>query len=238
MRASNLAIAQDRAREFSRERIAPGAKRCRSKFLHFFPGGFRDETYLAWERDYKVNAHKEWNRVLNRETHAGLLRQGEFHEIALRAVKIEARTNLIFSFEKMALRDAVKPQAGARAFATGLYDFLYGTGDMERRFEHWCAVVAGLPRKQTRVSTWPIVTVFGFIAQPDQHFFLKPNVTKLAAREYGFPFHYESRPGWQTYAGCLEFAGQVRKDLSDLRPRDLIDLQSFIWVQGSNEYEE
>jgi hypothetical protein len=29
----------------------------------------------------------------------------------------------------------------------------------------------------------------------------------------------------------------VRHDQADLRPRDMIDLQSFIWVQGSDEYE-
>ena len=27
-------------------------------------------------------------------------------------------------------------------------------------------------------------------------------------------------------------------DLRDLRPRDMIDIQSFIWVQGSEEYVE
>ncbi|HYX53685.1 MAG TPA: hypothetical protein VE783_09540 [Candidatus Limnocylindrales bacterium] len=238
MRASNLAIARDRARDFHREQIAPGARRCRRKFLHFFPGGFRDETYLAWERDYKAAAHQEWNRVLSRDTHAALLREGRHEEVALRAVKIEARTNLIFSFEKMALRDAVKPPSGARAFSTGLYEFLYGKSQPQEKFEQWCEVVAALPRRQTRVLTWPIVTVFGFIAQPEQHIFLKPNVTKLAAREYGFPFHYESRPSWQTYQSYIEFVEQVRKDMRDLRPRDMIDLQSFIWVQGSSEYEE
>jgi len=238
MNSTNLAIARDRAREFHREQIAPGAKRCRRRFLHFFPGGFRDETYLAWERDYKIDAHKEWNRLLGPEIHARLLREGKYEEIALQAVKIEARTNLIFSFEKMALRDAVKSRGGARGFATGLYDFLYSKSPMEEKFEQWCEVVAGLPRKQTRVLTWPIVTVFGFIAQPERHIFLKPNVTKRAAEEYGFPFHYESRPGWRSYLSYMEFAEQVRKDLRDLKPRDMIDLQSFIWVQGSSEYEE
>jgi len=28
----------------------------------------------------------------------------------------------------------------------------------------------------------------------------------------------------------------VRSDLRDLRPRDMIDVQSFLWVQGSDEY--
>jgi hypothetical protein len=35
----------------------------------------------------------------------------------------------------------------------------------------------------------------------------------------------------------LEFAATVRRDQRDLKPRDMIDLQSFIWVQGSKEYD-
>lgn len=162
----------------------------------------------------------------------------KFAEIALRAVRIESRTNLLFSFEKMALRDAVKSPAGARSFAEGLYDFLHGRGGVERRFERWCETVGRLPRKQTRVLTWPVVTVFGFIAQPKTHVFLKPNVTRIAAREYGYDFQYQSRPSWEIYSGLLGFAEVVRKDLRDLRPRDRIDIQSFLWVQGSDEYDE
>jgi hypothetical protein len=98
-------------------------------------------------------------------------------------------------------------------------------------------VVASLPRKQTRVLTWPLVTVFGFIAQPERHIFLKPNVTRRAARDYGFPFHYESQPSAEIYAGYLAFAAAVRRDLRELHPRDWIDIQSFLWVLGSDEYD-
>lgn len=66
--------------------------------------------------------------------------------------------------------------------------------------------------------------------------FLKPNVTRRAASAYGFEFDYASGPNFRTYASLLAFAARVRKDLADLRPRDMIDLQSFIWVQGSDEY--
>ncbi len=96
--------------------------------------------------------------------------------------------------------------------------------------------IAALPRRQTRVLTWPLVTVFGYIAQPDTHIFLKPNVTRIAARKYGFNFQYQSRPSWDTYANYLEFAATIRRDLRDLKPRDMIDLQSFMWVQGSDKY--
>jgi hypothetical protein len=214
------------------------AARCRRKFLRFFRGGFRDETYIAWERDYKWQAHLRWNETLEQSAWRALLKAGKYEEIAMTAVRIESRTNLLFSFEKMALRDAVASPSGARAFATGLYDFCHGAGSGEMRFERWCETVASLPRRQTRVLTWPIVTVFGFLALPAEHMFLKPNVTKLAARAYGFDFVYASRPGWNTYASVLDFAATVRRDLRDMRPRDMIDLQSFIWVQGSDEYDE
>lgn len=215
-----------------------GAARCRRKFLRFFPKGFRDETYLAWERGYKLETHRRWEEALNRDEFSRLLDEGNYTEIAARAVRTEQRSqhSMIFSFEKMALRDAVKSEAGARAFATGLYEFLHGRGADETRFVRWCETVAALPRRQTRVLTWPLVTVFGFIAQPERHLFLKPTVTKIAAEKYGFDFAYQSKPNWETYASLLEFAAVIRRDLRDLKPRDMIDLQSFIWVQGSDEY--
>jgi hypothetical protein len=188
------------------------------------------------ERNYKWQAHQRWQTMLGVAEYRKLLHAGKYGEIAARAVAIEARTNLLFSFEKMALRDAVKSPIGARAFARGLYDFLHGPSDLEMRFERWCAVVAGLPRRQTRVLTWPVVTVMGFIAQPETHFFLKPTVTRKAADQYGRPLPYQSRPSWATYSSLLAFARTVRRDLRDLRPRDMIDIQSFLWIQGSDEY--
>jgi hypothetical protein len=217
---------------------ASGAARCRRKFLKFFPGGFEDETYLDWERDYKWETHERWQSRLGRDEMRSLLLANEFAEIAARAIRVEqqSRHSMIFSFEKMALRDAVKSERGAQVFARGLYDFLHGRQSDERRFEAWCEVVATLPRRQTRVLTWPLVTVFGFIAQPDRHIFLKPLVTRAAARAYGIEFDYRAKPNWATYRSLLDFAAAVRRDQQSLRPRDMIDLQSFIWVQGSDEY--
>ena len=227
--------AVSRARD---NQTSAGALRCRRKFLRYFPEGFRDETYISWEREYKWETHERWEEALSRDEFRRLLRAGEFSEVAARAVRVEQRSrhSMIFSFEKMALRDAVKSDEGARAFSEGLYDFLHGAGSDKQKFERWCETIAGLPRKQTRVLTWPLVTVFGFIAQPEKHIFLKPTVTRIAAREYGFDFQYKSRPSWETYANYLEFAETIRRDQRDLKPRDMIDIQSFMWVQGSDEY--
>jgi hypothetical protein len=219
-----------------RPRLERRAAAARRTFLHHFPDGFRDDTYLAWERDYKVSAHNSWQAELDRDRFEEHLDNEDYAVIAQHAVRIESRTNLLFSFEKMALRDAIKSPVGARTFATGLHDFLYGTGSDEDRFERWVEAVSHLPRKQTRVLTWPAVTVFGMIADPARHIFYKPNVTRIAAEAYGVELHYQSRPSWPVYAELLAFAQRIRRDVRDLRPRDMIDLQSFIWVLGSDEY--
>jgi hypothetical protein len=208
--------------------------RCRRKFLRYFKKGFRDETYFDWERGYKERASAQWQEALARPKFEELVDRPA--EMVAHAVRIESRTNLLFSFEKMALRDAVKSAAGAKLFAESLYAFLHGRGGAEERFEKWCAAIAKLPRRQTRVLTWPMVTVWGFIAQPEKHIFLKPNVTRRAAEAYGHTFPYVSKPSWPVYRDLLAFAERIRKDTRDLRPRDMIDLQSYIWVQGSDEY--
>lgn len=229
---------QPQLQHASRRRRDAGPDRCRRKFLEYFPKGFRDPDYVDLERDYKVATHLRWQEELGESQFGTLLQARRFEEIAARAVRVEQRSrhSMIFSFEKMALRDAVRSPDGARAFALGLYDFLHGMGPLPSRFERWVQVVDSLPRRQTRVLTWPLVTVFGFIAQPKQHLFLKPTVTRTAARAYGFDFQYHSRPSWPVYESLLAFAARIRRDVRDLGPRDMIDLQSFIWVQGSDEY--
>jgi hypothetical protein len=212
------------------------ADKCRRKFLRFFPRGFQDRKYFSWERGYKEQAHKQWDQLLNRQNFRQMLKAERFIDIGQIAARIESRTNLLFSFEKMAFRDAVKEEPGAQIFAEGLYELLYGRGSEAAKYENWCVAVGKLPRAQTRVLTHPVVTVFPFIADPERHIFLKPTVTKRAADAYGYEFDYDSRPSWEVYSSLLGFAGKIKNDLTSMKPSDMIDIQSFIWVLGSGEY--
>ena len=112
-----------------------------------------------------------------------------------------------------------------------------GAASIEQRFERWVEVVAALPRKQTRVLTWPLVTVFGFIAQPDTHLFLKPNVTRAGRARIRLRLRLCLAAGVADLSKPARLRRTVRRDLRDWRPRDMIDIQSFIWVQGSDEYD-
>ena len=54
------------ARPMDRHVIATRAA-ARKLFLRMFPGGFSDARYLAWERDYKVDAHRQWVQEVGRK---------------------------------------------------------------------------------------------------------------------------------------------------------------------------
>ena len=96
MRAGGLTAASPMRRGPARH-ASPAALRCRRKFLRYFPGGSGDETYVDWERGYKWRAHEQWNAVLDGRAFRDLLRSRRFQEIAAHAVRIESRTNLLFS---------------------------------------------------------------------------------------------------------------------------------------------
>ena len=59
----------------STARLASGPARARKKFLRYFPNGFRDETYLDWERGYKWETHERWEEALNRDQFRQLLQK-------------------------------------------------------------------------------------------------------------------------------------------------------------------
>ena len=212
--------------------------RARRKFLRVFPEGFSDPTDLEWERDYKVESHRRWQEQLGDAAFRALLAAGEFREIATRALRVDqqSRHGMVFRFEKMALRDAVKTGAGAARFAKALFEFLHSASPVAARFDRWISELDRLPRRQARLVTWPVTTVFGFLAQPRTHMFVKPLVMRRAAAVCGYALTYRSRPTSDGYLQFVSFARAVRRGLTDLRPRDMIDLQSFLWVQGSDEY--
>ena len=105
-------------------------------FWDIFRAGLPTTEYCDLERNYKLRAHERWDAELNRTTFRKLIKTGDYKKIAAIAVAIESKTNLLFSFEKMALRDAVKTAAGARSFAVGLMNFCMVVTRSKRGLRH------------------------------------------------------------------------------------------------------
>ncbi len=219
-----------------RARLVPAKRR----FKEIFPGGFSDPTYVDWERGYKWAAHLAWQRELDRATWGGLLAAGAHREIADRIASLYARSklNMLALYEWMALREALRDATGARLLATGLYDLIHGSGQFAVRLQRFADVLDRLPQRQTRLAKWPVATLFPFVARPAAHMILKPMVMKRAAERMGFELAYASRPNARTYEAMMGYLSWLRQALAPWRPKDLIDLQSFIWVTCSEEYED
>jgi hypothetical protein len=196
----------------------------RGGFLQKFPEGFYDEQYLAEERDYKVEAHELAQTELGQTELNTLIGANDHEEVCRRALRVVNKTNLIFPQEKMALRDGVKSSEGQSAFATALHGMLHGEGDLQARFEVISSALSGIG-----AAKWPTVTYLPFIFDPVQHMFVKPMVTQRAAETSGFDIAYQPELNWHTYHRVLEFSRYLFDELEDQKPRDMIDVQSFIW---------
>ena len=64
--------------------------------------------------------------------------------------------------------------------------------------------------------------------------FLKPRQTQRIAEAFSFELLYSTPPKWGTYDRLLTLSNRLLDRLRPLGARDLIDVQSFIWVvEGS-----
>jgi hypothetical protein len=192
----------------------------RARFSHWFPGGFRSLAYLRDERDYKVAAKKKLDEGAPLE-HA--VTGSGFGE----AVWSVFQTNLFSRFEKMRVRDALRgPMAdslirAAARFAIG--ETKAALPDLERILKPYDS------------AKWTVVTYLPFLWRPENHMFLKPEVTQDFAARVGHRFasDYEPRLRVSVYESLLDLPSKTAAELAELQPRDRIDVQSFIWVVGA-----
>jgi hypothetical protein len=141
---------------------------------------------------------------------------------------------MVSPYEKAALHDGLAASENAKAFAVAEYEFLYGKGPDEVRFARIVDALAEMPQPRTSTTKWTIATIVPFLAMPERWIFLKPEITKEAAERRGFALNYSPQPNWLTSSCLLELARILMTELRDLKPRDMIDIQSFIWVTAED----
>lgn len=202
------------------------------QFREKYPRGFDDPEYLDDERNYKWDAHTSFTSALARlEQNSSELTPELIDDI----IKIfTSEINLLSQYEQMALREGFQDVTAATRVFSNLLDFVKEPDFDVSTFINYKEAIESLPAKpgRARVATSPILTVFPFIAAPDRFMFLKPEVTKQAADRLLFDLRYDSSLNWMTYSQLLNMSKLLFDRLRALGARDLIDVQSFIWVTG------
>jgi hypothetical protein len=212
---------------------------CVHHFLSLFPKGFDDPHYASndpktGERHYKVLASNSAKELLDQSTWNELAAQGKYGEICQRLAKVESKTNLLHSFEKIKWHAALKNSTLQEPLCNALYDDLYGLGDRESRFHRLTDVLS----MAEGCAKWTICTYYGFLLHPAERIYIKPEVTKFAAEACGWDLQYDSKLNWNTLQraeGMARYLFHVLPSMG-LQPRDMIDVQSFIWCIDPNSY--
>ena len=151
--------------------------------------------------------------------------------------KVVQSVNLLSRFEMMALSDGLKDVAAAKRYLEALAALLSQDAADPEGFDHLANAVSSLPAEKgkARVFTWPVVTLVPFLADPKRFMFLKPGVTRVAADRLAFDLLYDSTPQWRTYSRLLKMSSILMESLRPLGARDMIDIQSFIWLTAGTE---
>lgn len=144
---------------------------------------------------------------------------------------LDFRINLLYKYEFLTLKEVLS-HSGEELF-TVVRHFMTEERKVIPNFSQSLSEMAELIRPYGRAS-WPLVTILPFLLNPERHMFLKPKVTKDYADRVGHDFTqtYSSEITSETYASLLELVKWTEVRIADLKPKDGIDVQSFIWVVG------
>lgn len=201
-------------------------------FLEKFPQGFYDNKFIEHEREYKDKAHALAQELLGREPFDLLLGCNHYTEIVKRALNIVNATNLIFPNEKMSLKDGLIDSSAQKQFCVALHSLLYGDGVLEQRFVVFAKVLEHID-----AAKWTTATYFLFIVAPSNFMFVKPKITQYSSELCGFEINYKPQLNWLTYKSVLNFSEYLFSEISELKPRDMIDVQSFMWCITPGTYQ-
>ena len=206
-------------------------------FEKLFPGGFEGEKFTNDERGVagattgkggnKTNAIAAAKEELSAAKFASATPE-ELFESATRLLK---GTNIVFPIEGAIPFVGLDPKGRSNAVA-GLKQLLHGEGDYGLRVERFCAAVALKDKKgQPKIVSWPFATVFGALFNPTVNSCIKPTPFASQAATLGLAVEQKQAVAARGYTQFHEIVTLTQTKLlaAGQKPRDLLDVSSFIW---------
>lgn len=193
-------------------------------FLANYENGFEGQTYKDRERDYKDKAHNLIVELLEFDVFKDLIECNNYDEIVKRTLKVVNSTNLIFPNEKMALKDGLNTDELKEKFSQILFDVLFNRDDEQSNFEKFIYFLESI-----NADKWTIASYFQFFMYPNEYIFIKPSITQKIAEISAYDIEYTPQLNWNTFSKVQQFSKYFRKNIESLHPKDMIDVQSFIW---------
>jgi hypothetical protein len=221
-------------------------------FLRRMPG-FKDFVdsgvpYKKAERDYKDELVALFQRSFGRELfEGGSLEVGgrvirQLSDLLTKPLSQNGDTQNLVSWRYTGFLRTLTPDQKA-AFALRLKELLYGEGPSGQRVERFNLAFQGLLRSISEESPVPATRTFPtlllMLAHPEKEFIVRSDLTSrvtraLVDRDLLLPGPLDNAQ----YTEVVKFALTVKEKLAEWgwRPRDMIDVQTFLWVASVGKY--
>jgi hypothetical protein len=191
---------------------------------------FSDPAFVKEEIVYKQDAVKKGKKLLGEEDFSQLIIEQNYDEINKRLYAIGQSTNLLYLSVPLKgdLNILHQLEAHKSTFYKAVFDLIYGPEQTHERLDRFLDYVdkRDLPHK------WTFPTYFLFIFHPDKEIFIKPSIVKWLIKFASFEseIDFSSHPSGKTYNAIRLLHFKIKEDLKDYNPKDMIDIQSFIWT--------
>ncbi|ATB26879.1 hypothetical protein MEBOL_000313 [Melittangium boletus DSM 14713] len=205
-------------------------------FETFFAGGFEGERFIDEERGrsdrkgkngYKTAAITFAHEQLSPER----FETASDEELFAAVKKLIQFTNIVHPMEGAIALGAMKVEDHA-PFVAAVKALLHGTGDYNGRFERFVDTlnITDAEGKAKKV-TWPLATLLSAMYHPTEHVCVKPTAFEAQAPLVGLSANKSQPVTGAAYVRFREVALATQQRLLDAghRPRDLMDVYSFIW---------
>ena len=198
--------------------------------------GFDHPEFTRDEITDKRKAVGEARQLLSREELGDLINRGDVAGVWERLERTTRLTNLLTpgvpSTGDAALLHA--PRLDKSELAKRAFDLLYGEGDAPDRLERFSAWADGtdLPNK------WTLPTYLLFLCHPETEILVKPRIARLLLLHSSATYQLSPAPMAKMYRRFRDLVLSLQAPLARYGAKDMIDLQSLIWVALGSEKEE
>ena len=198
--------------------------------------GFNTPSFVKDELEYKWKAAEKARQALSQEEFQRLLQVDAVEEILQRLERVGRETNLLYlrTPKSSDLRLLYEPSLDQRAFVAQVYDLLYGPSDSPERLQRFVDFLGA----NGLTPYWTFPTYFLFLVHPETDVFVKPRMMKAFFGLVGRSDEWVPRPSGEAYRSVVSLAEEIREAFAPHHPRDMIDIQSLMWVAANTSQKQ
>jgi hypothetical protein len=200
---------------------------------------FSHPAFVADEITPKRASVQKAHQLLSQTALDELLAHGDFDGFIDRLNRLAKDNNLLWRMAPSSGDTAVlyHPGLDTPAFCTQVRNLLYGDRPSPERLQTFTDYLKehDLPNK------WPFATYYLFLCHPESDIFVKPRTARWFLKFVWMNEPEEEPdlktkvlismlPGAGSYNALLAHSAELRQILAPFGARDMVDVQSFIWV--------